>query len=152
MPNVIEPPLAFVKIYGQLLMSSSLMDQPDHVFRLFICMLAIADSRGVVTAGGVPALARQVNLTVDKCREALGILEAPDPDSQTPDNEGRRVIRQQGGWLVVNAVKYRETRTRAQLLNAARQRRHRRKEKEIFRGATGDELPPDEAYEGDEPC
>ncbi len=39
---------------------------------------------------------------------ALEILGAPEPASRTPDFEGRRLIRVDGGFLVLNYMKYRE--------------------------------------------
>ena len=44
-------------------------------------------------------------------REYLAILEAPDPDSQTPEEDGRRIVRldpdRAWGWRVVNIQMYR---------------------------------------------
>lgn len=96
----------FVKVYDSIL-DSSIWLEPDHVLRLFLTMLLQADPRGMVEAS--PAgLARRANLDRERFDDALAKLEGPDPDSKTPDNEGRRVKRVPGGWFIYNYRMYRE--------------------------------------------
>ena len=61
------------------------------------------------------AVAEEVGLTVDQVRAALDELESPDPESRSPEAEGRRIIRldehRAGGWQIVNYVKYRDIKT-----------------------------------------
>jgi hypothetical protein len=67
-------------------------------------------------------------------RQALSILLAPDPDSRTKDHDGRRIEAIEGGWLILNYLKYREVAqaqegSRAPYLRAWR----KRKREEAFR-------------------
>ena len=72
---------------------------------LWITMLAMKDRDGFVT--GVPsALARTAGLTPEECNKALLELSSPDPESSSPEHEGRRIKAIPGGWLVLNHSKY----------------------------------------------
>jgi hypothetical protein len=52
-------------------------------------------------------------------------LAAPDADSRTPDEDGRRIVLVSGGWRIVNARKYREMQTNGQRLASERSKRYR---------------------------
>lgn len=104
----------FVKIYGSKLITSSLWDEPPEVRLVFLAMAAIADAEGFVDVPNERALARVLNVELDYLQRALAVLMAPDVGSRTPDEEGRRVLRQGSGWKVVNLTKYREFRSPAQ--------------------------------------
>jgi hypothetical protein len=45
---------------------------------------------------------------VEDTAAALARLEGPDPYSRTQDNEGRRIEKVDGGWMVLNHGKYRD--------------------------------------------
>jgi hypothetical protein len=129
--EVLEPQLPFVKLYSRRLLNSTLWAEGPEVFKLFVYMLLEADVNGFVDVTSVKALAMKANLPVETCTEALRVLSSPDPDSFTKDHEGRRLVPQDGGgWLVVNAVKYRQIQTRAQLQKAQAQAAWRAKVKE----------------------
>ena len=53
-------------------------------------------------------------MTTEQVRAALDLLESPDDESRSPEEQGRRIIRMDEhrawGWLVVNYVKYRSIR------------------------------------------
>jgi hypothetical protein len=53
---------------------------------------------------------------------ALETLEGPDKNSSDPENGGRRLERVPGGWMVLNAEKYRNIVTRAASQEANRKR------------------------------
>ncbi len=57
--------------------------------------------------------------------EALGRLSAPDKESRTPDHEGRRMVRIDGGFIILNYDKYRQKDHSA----AIRMRNHRERKK-----------------------
>jgi hypothetical protein len=115
----------FVKLYGTLLLGSSLMDEALEARWLFICFLAEADETGFVRCQTVGNAARLANLTHDQAKAALEVLSSPDPKSTSPEDEGRRIVPAPGGWRVVNYGKYREMRTERQVKKTQRQRRWR---------------------------
>lgn len=89
-------------------------------------MLAMADEHGKVEAS-TSGLARFANVTIGQCREALKALSEPDSDSRTENNEGRRVRKVEGGWLILNYLKYREMRSPKQVAEAERKAKWRDK-------------------------
>ena len=125
----------FVKIYGDRLLGSSLMDEALETRWLFICFASKANAEGFVRCQTTGTAARLANLTEEQAQRALDALSSPDPNSTTPDYEGRRILRADGGWLVVNHQKYRDLRTRSQAMKAARQRRWREGHKASTRDA-----------------
>jgi hypothetical protein len=86
--------------------SSSLLTEPIETRWLFVFMLSQADRIGFVT-GSLPGLAHQANLPVETTRKALEALMAPDTESRTKEQEGRRVKKVDDGWLILNYRKYR---------------------------------------------
>ncbi len=70
-------------------------------------MLAISDPYGIVSAS-IPGLASVANVSVDHARNAVKNLLSPDPDSRTKDFGGRRIEEIDGGWRILNYVKYRK--------------------------------------------
>ncbi|HEX6038882.1 hypothetical protein [Longimicrobium sp.] len=113
----------FVKLYGSILNSSVWCSTPE-VKLVWITMLLLGDGDGNVY-GAVPGIARQAGVPVEACREAIKYLSGPDPDSRTPDHEGRRILPIDGGWKIVNSRKYREMRTERQRQSADRAQRYR---------------------------
>ena len=93
-------------------------------------MLAMADRNGEIQAS-IPGLARLAGVPIPDCEEALAKFIAPDPYSRTPDDEGRRIEKIEGGWSLLNHAKYREMASRddSKAANTERQCRHREKEK-----------------------
>lgn len=91
----------------QQIVGSSIWSAEDHVRIAWITMLACCRKDGIcpVTAGG---LARLANITPEKAQNALEILSAPDPDTLTQANEGRRIERADSGWKLLNWQTYRE--------------------------------------------
>jgi hypothetical protein len=128
--EILTQQMAFVKLYGRKLLRSSLWFESPTVLKLFIYMLCEADLHGVVDVPSVKALAHNANLSHSACVAALLVLTSPDPISRTQAHEGRRVLpRDEGGWVVVNAVKYRKMQTVSQVKKAAAQARWRAKSK-----------------------
>jgi hypothetical protein len=110
----------FVKVYASIL-NSSIWTEELHVRVVWLAMLALADARGMIE-GSVSGLARQANVTREQCEDALNRFLSPDPDSKTPDNEGRRIEHVRGGWHILNYRTYRERGS-----STERVRRHRAK-------------------------
>lgn len=115
----------FCKIYGERLAQSSLLDAAVATRWVFVYMLGLADATGRFRCATVTALARAANVTLAEARKAIRELEAPDEHSTTKAHEGRRLLKIQGGWQIVNYLAYREFRTKEQESAAERKRRQR---------------------------
>lgn len=74
---------------------------------VWIWMLLMADPEGFVV-GTAPGVAQQAGVTLEQARAAIALLEAPDPDSSSPALEGRRIVKVDRGWHIVNFVSWRE--------------------------------------------
>jgi len=61
------------------------------------------------------AIAEETGLTQDEVQDAIAVLEAPDPESRSPEEQGARIVRldehRVWGWRVVNHGKYRAIRS-----------------------------------------
>jgi hypothetical protein len=117
----------YTKLFSSII-HSTIWREADHIRIVWITMLAMADRDGVVESS-VPGLADASRVTLGECREALAALMAPDPDSRTPDNEGRRIAPIDGGWELLNYNKYREKLSKEQKRAATAERvaRHRKR-------------------------
>ncbi len=113
----------FVKLYSSIL-DSSVWAEPAETRLLWVTLLAMADANGIVRSS-VPGLAHRARISREACEIGLESLQAPDPDSVTPDHEGRRLARIEGGWLVLNHRKHRDMRTDSQIKGAERVKRFR---------------------------
>lgn len=84
-----------------------------HGLVVFTNLLAHADSNGWVDIHP-KAIAEETGLSVDQVRAAIHGLESPDPESRSPEEEGRRIVRldehRDWGWRIVNHGKYRAIR------------------------------------------
>ena len=114
------------KLFTKILDSSIwLTSTPTRI--VWMTFLAAMDEKGFARFAAVGNLAHRARVTLDEARTALDTLEGPDPESSDPENEGRRIERVPGGWVVLNAGKHRELITRAiqQAQTAERVRRYR---------------------------
>lgn len=122
----------YVKLFRSILTSTVWME-PNHILRTWLTLLLLCDSEGYVNIS-IPGIAKEAHITVDECRDALAKLEAPDPESQHKEEEGRRIIRIGGdvpAWHVVNYLHYRKLRDENQKREYMReyQKEYRRKRK-----------------------
>src|SRR5271166_6150088 len=62
---------------------------------------------GFVPAAGI-GIIRQAGMDRDHGMRALAELGSPDIESRSKDFEGRRLVRVDGGFVVLNFVKYRD--------------------------------------------
>lgn len=97
--------MTFTKLFSSIT-ESTVWGEPDRTRLVWITMLAMSDKHGRVFAS-VPGLARRAIVPVVDTRKALDTFLATDPDSRTPDNEGRRIEAIDGGWRLLNHGKYR---------------------------------------------
>lgn len=140
------------KIFTKIL-DSSIWLESDSTRIVWVTMIAAMDETGFCQFASVANVARRANVDVDKATEAIGVLESPDPDSSDPDNEGCRIERVPGGWIVLNAEKYRAIVTRAVNQESTRRRvaRYRAKKKRVTEcngevTDANDLVTPSEAY------
>lgn len=102
--------------------------EDDKTRIVWITMLAIADKNGEVQ-GSIPGLARIAGVPVEDCRAAIAKFLAPDPDSRTKDDEGRRIEEIDGGWALLNHNKYRDMASKDEQREAEARRKARYREK-----------------------
>lgn len=101
--------MAYVKLFSTIL-DSTLWEESVHVRMVWITMLVMADEYGEVGAS-VPGLAKRAGVDRAHVEQALASFLAPDPDSRSKENEGRRIEEIDGGWRLLNHDKYRRRRT-----------------------------------------
>jgi hypothetical protein len=81
---------------------------------VFTNLMAHASKDGVVDKH-FRAIAEETGLNVDEVKAAILVLEAPDPESRSPEAEGARLQRLDEhriwGWQIVNYAKYRAIRS-----------------------------------------
>lgn len=107
---------------------SSIWGEPKHVRIVWVTLLALKDRNGVVETS-LPGLARTAVVELEECRDAIRVLEAPDPESRSPDFEGRRIEKVDGGWRVLGHERYlkRMREVAEKVGNAKRQREFRKR-------------------------
>jgi hypothetical protein len=95
----------YTKLFSSIL-GSSIWSEDASTRIVWITLLAMADQHGEAMAshGGLARLAR---VSREDCDRAIKVLESPDPDSRTPDNDGRRIEPIPGGWDILNYEIYR---------------------------------------------
>jgi hypothetical protein len=96
------------KLFTRIL-DSSIWLQPDATRIVWITMLAAMDQDGYARFASIKNLARRAVVSDEAAEIAVTALESPDEDSGNPANDGRRIERVDGGWLVLNAVEHRDT-------------------------------------------
>ena len=131
----------FAKLYGDRLAQSSLLDTAVATRWVFIFILAQADAEGRYRCASVAGLARAASVTLKDAERAVRELEAPDLDSTSKEYDGRRLLRIPGGWRVANYARYRDYRSRRQILDADRQQRHRSRQRDMSRDITVTSAP-----------
>lgn len=114
------------KLFGKIV-TSSVWLEPTPTRLLWITMLALMDRDGFVEMASVRNLAHTARLSLEETEAAVLVLESADKDSSDPENDGKRVERVPGGWLVLNAAKYSQIVTRevARERTRERVRKHR---------------------------
>lgn len=97
----------FFKLYATIF-TGTLNAEPLPTRWLFVAMLSLADSTGLLQA--TPRyLSSYANITPEEVAEGLDILQRPDPDSSTPDMDGKRIVMESPNvWRIVNFRKYYE--------------------------------------------
>lgn len=121
----------YAKLFASLY-QGTLRGCSDEIL-VFTNLLAHADSTGVVDKHW-RAISEEVGISRERVEAAITNLEAPDAESRSPEEGGRRIVKMDEhrvwGWRIVNYGKYRSIRSeedrRAQ--NRAAQERWRNKQ------------------------
>jgi hypothetical protein len=98
--------MAFTKLDSGIV-NSSIWSEPAATRVLWITMLAMSDDTGFV-ATSAPGLIRAANITKEDFVVGIKSLESEDEHSRTIEYGGRRIDRVEGGWIILNYMKYRE--------------------------------------------
>lgn len=96
----------YSKVFARIA-ESSLMEEPISVRYTFLMLIAISDPEGYVIGTDV-AIARRLNMSVAEFQECVNVLMSPDPNSNSKEEDGRRVVESglERGYLIVNYLKY----------------------------------------------
>ncbi len=94
------------------ILDSSIWLEPDSTRIIWITFLASMNEDGYAHFSALENLAARARVSMTKAQRAVEILESPDSNSENTSNEGRRIERVPGGWVILNAAYYREKFTR----------------------------------------
>jgi len=119
--------LGFTKL-DEGILKSSIMAETAPTFKVWIALLASCDYDGIARVSPI-FLSAACHLSQPMTDKALDILSSPDKYSRSDADEGRRIRNIDGGYFVINYLKYRAF-TYSDSPSAIRQRRHREKERE----------------------
>ena len=143
------------KLFAKIL-DSSIWLETDGTRIVWVTLLAAMDEDGFAAFASVPNVAHRARVSLKVATAALTTLESADPHSSDPDHGGKRIERVPGGWVVLNAPKYRAMASRQDQRVATRERvaRYRSKNPTNPRGnapvtgcnATPESVTPSEAY------
>lgn len=91
-------------------------------------MIVLADADGIVDMTP-QAIAARTSVPLEIIQEGIKVLEAPDPYSRTPDEDGKRIELIDGhrpwGWHIVNHEKYKNLRDAGEIRAQNRERQQR---------------------------
>ncbi len=96
----------FVLLWTKLLRSSIWITGSKEARLVWVTMLALKDSEGIVQSS-VVGLADAAKVSLEECVEALDIFLAPDPNDSGKVEDGRKIKVVPGGWQIINHDMYR---------------------------------------------
>lgn len=121
----------------------------------FTVMIVLADQEGEVDMTP-EALAASTSIPLDIIQRGIKLLESPDPQSRTPDEDGRRIVRvsdsRDWGWRITNYAHYRAIRTaeeRREYFRQHKRKQRAKKSKSPPLSTRGPQSPPIAEAEGD---
>ena len=118
----------YVKLFAKIL-DSSIWLEPNPTRIVWITLLAAMDQDGFAQFASPGNVAARALVSREEAEAALKTLESPDPNSSDPENEGSRIERVPGGWVIRNAHKYRELGSRERQREGNRERALRFRER-----------------------
>ncbi len=100
--------ISWAPLLTSILDSSVWVDTSPETKLVWIVMLAKKNYKGYVDMS-LPGLAKAAEVPLQKAKEAVQILESPDPLSRNKQYDGRRIRAiEGGGWLILNHDYYRD--------------------------------------------
>lgn len=121
----------YTKLFADIV-DSSIWHEDSEVRVVWVTLLALCNADGFVR-GSVGWLAGKARVPEVKVRQALDTFQRPDPQSRTPDHEGRRIEQLPDGWLVLNYLAFRDRLSSSPKAVSTRERvrRHRERYREL---------------------
>ena len=95
------------------IVNSTLWMKDDASLRVWIALLSSCDSGGYARVS-VPAMAHLCRIDIPEFERIIDDFCSPDPYSRCQDDDGRRLRRVEGGFVVLSYLRYRAMKTRAQ--------------------------------------
>lgn len=96
-------------------------------------MIVLCDADGIIDMTPA-AISRRTGIPIEIIKAGIKILEADDPHSRTPDENGKRIKRlddhRDWGWFLVNHKQYRDKGDIEKIRKQNRERQRRRREKQ----------------------
>ena len=120
------------KMYRQMYHGTLATTGPWQALVTFQQFIVLADNEGVVDMTP-ESISRETTIPLEIIRTGISALEQPDPDSRSPDEEGRRIVllseSRKWGWRIVNYVHYRNLKREEDRREYHRKYWHKRKAK-----------------------
>lgn len=129
--------MGFTKLDSGIVQSSIMLEDSD-TFKAWIIFLASCDSDGIARVSPV-YISSICHFTIEKTMQIIKKLESPDELSRSINNEGKRIERVDGGYKIINYLKYREF-TYSDSKEAIKKRRQREGHKGDMSPNHGDTL------------
>lgn len=104
----------YAKLFSSMFDGSLATRGPWQALVTFQQLLVLADRYGIVDMT-LPAIHRRTTVPMEVLELGIAELLKPDPDSRTPDHEGRRIMpldpSRAWGWQITNFAAFRQIRT-----------------------------------------
>lgn len=119
------------RLYGDVF-EGSMAGRKDALV-LFMYLISRADDNGFVRRPSVRVVSTCTGLTPDEYTAALVELQEPDPESRSKELDGRRLVSEDDGWMIVNFEHYQGIQRQEQRRESVRQAvaRHRLRKAEV---------------------
>src|SRR5271166_775154 len=96
----------YAKVFTRIL-DSTVWRENNPTRLLWITMLALCDQDGNVYCT-IPGLADRARVSIEECEYGLNRFLQPDKYSWSREEDGRRIKIIEGGWSIINFLKFRE--------------------------------------------
>lgn len=120
------------KLFAQMFEGTLATKGPWEALITFQQLIVLADRNGVVDMTP-EAISRRTTIPLPIIQKGIRALERPDPQSRTPDEGGRRIVRlskeRPWGWRIVNYAKYRNLRSQEERREYHRRYWHEKRSK-----------------------